>query len=354
MTSISEMQFMEILGARMPLFGEGSALATLLTKELVPGAASTQGANLGEVAWPFSRSGCLTWMTLNEYHAACIDTAVACIVGLGFELPSEQKERAQPTDPLAPASAAPPPKKNPAERSKVSETLDPLCDGSFQEVITDVTTDVVNTGNGALEVVRQQRGNQNSPVAALYHIPIPTIGKWIEGTDGAYHYVVHPTETVDGFGDVHMRVFASERAAPRGMSIGESRQLNSSDMPTEEASEVIFFRRPTPLSRHYGWPHWLGAVPSIELYKSLTQHLFDFFNNRGVPELLVLFMGKKIPDPEWKKITESLKQHRGLGNAFKSMALNIQDEAMKVQVEKLADETGPEGIIGELSDVLAA
>jgi hypothetical protein len=108
----------------------------------------------------------------------------------------------------------------------------------------------------------------------------------------------------------------------------------------ERVSEVIHFVQPTSFSRWWGQPDWLAAIASIELVQAVTQHQFDYHINRGVPEFMLFVMGSKIKKKDWERIEDSLKAQIGLGNSHKSMAINLVDPNIKVQLEKLASEAG--------------
>jgi hypothetical protein len=83
----------------------------------------------------------------------------------------------------------------------------------------------------------------------------------------------------------------------------------------------------------------MAAVPSIELVQCMTQHEFDFYFNRGVPEFLLFLLGKNIGGC-WPKIETMLKANQGIGNSHKAQAVHIpgNPEETTVQIEKLAME----------------
>jgi hypothetical protein len=103
-------------------------------------------------------------------------------------------------------------------------------------------------------------------------------------------------------------------------------------------SEVVHFRQPTNRSRWYGFPDYLSATPSIELVQCMTQHEFDFYFNRGVPEFLLFLKGQAISTETWTKVTEMLKSSQGLTNSHKTGAVHIpgNPENVEVQIERLA------------------
>jgi len=97
----------------------------------------------------------------------------------------------------------------------------------------------------------------------------------------------------------------------------------------------------------------LGGISKIELAQCLTQHEFDFFLNRGVPEFIVWFVGGNVNPDQWTKIEENFKAHIGYGKSFKSSAFQFPDPNLKIQVDKLGIEARQQGIFSEMSDTLA-
>jgi hypothetical protein len=64
-------------------------------------------------------------------------------------------------------------------------------------------------------------------------------------------------------------------------------------------------------------------------------------------------MGAKINAKDWSALTEQMKGHIGLGNAHKSMQLNIPEAEAKVELHKLALEGKTDGLFSELDEALS-
>lgn len=326
---------------------------------------SRLGRNLGRQLHPFDFGEVTDFKFKDVHHSACIEAKVNSTIGLGWETPSEKRSREQKAMPMPmpmPAPAAPgaapvmppmPEVPDPSERSAVEEAMDPLCEDSFLSLMTDVVEDFWQTGNGYIEVVREAPGG---PVAALYHVPSRHVYKFLDNEKGDYHFEVvgienqvPGTEHFARFGDVEGllgRAQAGELEARGATGVG---MLNP-----DQIGEIIHLRRPTALSRWYGFPDWLAAVATIELVEASVQHQFDFFYNRGVPEFMLFFLGQKLSKEDWKKVESAIRANIGTGNSHKSIALNIQDPEMRVELHRLAVEHKVDSLYAEIADVNAA
>lgn len=300
--------------------------------------ASSQSFDPGTKALPFDVSAAKKLMVMNSHHSACIRAKNSCTVGMGFVPENAGSRRTSAEGPAMTMDQVDPVAER-RKRSKASQVLDAKCIVSFQDVINDVDEEVWQVGNGYMEVVRPL-GEPEGEIKGIYHAPAQHIRLRVEDDGLNWHY-----EEVGGtrgarkfarFGD--LADFRERMQIPEDQRVGE----------------IIHFRQSSSLHRWYGFPDWLAAVSAMELSKALHQHTHDFFLNRGVPEFILFLLGKKIDGDNWKKIETSLRAHIGLGNSHKSMALNLTDPEMKVQLEKLALEGKTDSKdFSMLSDALA-
>ncbi len=326
--------------------------------------ASAQGVTLGRKEHPFNIRAVTLFQTANVHHSTCIKTKVAATVGLGFR---DEGEKALTDTPFAQVLKAaggttngggqpqggviPPPPVDRQKLSKVDTVLNEVCENSWQETISDVCEDFWQAGAGAMEVVRARADSRK--VTGIHHIPIGDLFVYMEDEKYNRHYEV---ESCEGAG--WARVFAkwgdTQGLIARGANgwLGGGQALRK-DADASSVSEVIYFRMPSSLSRWYGFPDWLSAVTSIELIQCLHQYKYDFFLNRGVPEFILLITGGKLDVNEWAKVEASLRGNIGLGNSHKSVALNLSQENVKMQVEKLAMEGASSDEFTSLKECLA-
>jgi len=267
---------------------------------------SKQSVRKGRKEHPFDMQAVTEFQTANVHHSACLLSKAQATVGLGFV---SEESKAQEDDQV--------PRNKKKKRSKASKTLDKLCQVSFQDVLNDVAEDYWQIGNGYIEVVRDEQGN----IVGLYHIPGYQVYVYVEDSLHNYHYKIEGEEAERKFA-----VFGD-------LDDFKKRQQVADDT---KVAEIIHFRRSSSLSKWYGFPDWLAAVTSIELMRALHQFTFDFFLNRGVPEIMLFLLGRKINEDDWAKIDTAMKANIGLKNSHKSMAVNLTDPDMTVQLEKLA------------------
>lgn len=320
----------QIIGKSQPLFPslEGGLVANLAKSDLPqilrkadnPDVGSNQMSGLGVVPHPFDFQVACELVRYNEHHSACINAKVRSQVGLGH-----------PTNP-----------------DRIDDILNPVCESTWQETIMDVAEDFHSTGNGFIEVVRQ--GNE---IAGLFHVRAPSVFPVFEGGRDR-HFIVNNNDPQLGtglavrmasFGDKDAFIQRANEGFPsssiaQAAGTGIFAQIDTSD--PDRISEIVHFRRPTSLSKWYGFPNWLGALAGIELIQMIMQHNFDFFLNRGVPEFMLFLLGQKLNKKDMDSITDSIKANIGMGNSHKSLAVNLDVVAsdFKVQLEKLMGDNG--------------
>lgn len=242
----------------------------------------------------------------NPDHSTALETKVASTVGLGFK------------------------------SNAVNETLGPLCRVSLLDTMMRWCLDFFETGNGYLEVVRGEGGE----IRGLYHLPAETAHPYLEGDTNTYHW----------------EVIGPHASSLRFARFGDKEDMISRLGATVDAdfvAEVIHAPFPSTRDPILGYPQWLAGVPSMELEQCVTQHNFDFFVNRAVPELLLAIMGAKVDDDDWTEIKNRFTEHLGLGRQRKTMALNVPDPEAKLELHPLVGEQGQESHFVDYSAALA-
>lgn len=174
-------------------------------------------------------------------------------------------------------------------------------------------------------------------ITGLHHIPAHEAFIYIENHLYERHFEICGSE---GGGSRHFAMFGDKKAFLKRFSTGAI--LSGANVSNDEnaISEVIHFRRPTSLSRWYGFPDWLPGVALVQLVQAMHQHKYDFYLNRAVPEMMLFVLGQKLPKKDWEAIENALKAHIGHGNSHKSLAINLSNPDIKIQLEKLAMEDG--------------
>lgn len=288
---------------KISLTGEGSKWRKILKQQTA--SVSNQGQDQGEIEQPFDMEGAASFVTQEIYHSTCIETKVASCVGLGHKIENEAEGR-----------------------SKVAKLLDPLCATTWQNVLAATGQDYFAVANGYIEVVRP---DFDGPIAGLYHLPAPAITINVSRDDDGRLVKSYMIEG-QGFESRHFAEFGNKK------QFMDTQATDDASM----VSEVIHIPRVSNLHRWYGIPDWLAAIPLMELTGMLYQYLFDFFQNRGVPEFMLFLHGSKIGDEDWEVIKEAMKAQIGEANSHKSVALNIPDE-ITVDLHKLGIEANADG-----------
>jgi len=334
MAETAEARVIQIVRKSFPIFPQlgredGTPLVEhLLKKACDEVAPSGQGKTTGRKDHPFNMRAVRDFKNCNVHHSTCIETKKAATVGLGFQTDKDFK--------LPEMDEMGREKKEPEKPSKAELVLNPLCEKHFQDVQTDFCEDYWSTGNGYMEVVRD-----GAKIVGLYHVPAPDVFVVIEGDGFNKHYEVTTDETSDKkfarFGDLDDFL---TRDVGKELATGE-----------KKVTELIHFRRPTSLSKEYGFPDWLAGTAAIELVQCLFQHTFDFFLNRGVPEFMLFLLGGTVDEKTWTSIEAAMEAHIGLQQSHKSSAFNIPGPEIKVQLEKLAMEGKTDGLFGEMMEV---
>lgn len=338
--SSSSPQFAFLDWDSCPLFEEGQQVSSLKKALINPAGASAFGVQLGQVPHPIVMQNAIALMAAVNIHETCILTKRDATVGLGFETEADrQKQQKQQeldqfnhevalgrqkmpgSPPVAPAKTAkadPPPTdqtKGPSNRSPVDEKLDPLCEDGFQTLLNQVGEDYKNTGNGYIEVVRD-----GSSIVSLWHIPAPAVHVFLEAERPNRHFEIQGVNS----SPVKMARFGDAEELRRRIKL-----------TGQTPNELIHFKAPTARSRYYGLPEWLSCVPWLELAQMMMQYNFDYFQNRAVPDLMVLLTGAQLPQQHIDALKAALKETVGAGKRHRTLVVQIPGVDVKAQIERL-------------------
>lgn len=322
---------------------EGLQARVLAKEAATPGDAkqsSKQGTMVGEIPHPLNYQGAQELRAMSPHHSSSIAAKIQSTIGLGFAGPKREMTEDEKVSVLSGFASQKEVDKNCEEPSPVYAILDPLCDVSFQDVLQDAVEDFMEEGTGYIEVVRGDGGR----ILGLHHLPGSDTTVFIEDRHN-YHYIVRSIVGGGDGGDLQFARFGDAEALRARLDLGVGYKI----------SEVIPIRQASARTRYYGYPDWLAAVPPIELGTMHRQYHFDFYQNRGVPEFLLFLLGQKVSDKDWTELKSALMEHKGSGNARKSLVMNLAvDETFRVQLEKLGIEGGSaEGTYKEISDATA-
>ncbi len=328
--------------------GAGSKLFTLLKKAAATSkedkrADTNSGVAVGAKAHLMDKLAARDLRDFNATHSICLDAKKASSVGLGHR------------------------------SENIHTVLDPLCRFSWQDVLDALGDDYWETGECFLEVAWNP---ERTEVTYLGHLESAQVSVELEDESNSelFHFVVQgetgaaETIVMAKFGDM----LELKKRFGQGKQGGDNAPVPGNDPGMENAneiaqrdqsalggtimdSEIVHIRQSTNRSRYYGYPDYMSAVPSIELVQCMTQHEFDFYFNRGVPEFILFLLGRNV-GKSWDKIENLIKASQGLGQSHKTGGVHIpgNPEETKVQLEKLAMEDAANSGFAEKSDTLAA
>lgn len=360
-TAAPAAQRTQIISSRRPSIAlfkaapDGESWATTLLKAAkeTQESASGQPTAVGRRLHPFDMANAAMFVTANEHHAAAILAKTNATTGLGFlteldKMLRRQQQRAK----LGIIDENPPTVSDEVladDRSKVAKLLDPLCKISFMDLAAHYGQDLSNTHNGYIEVVRKGSDPINGPITGLHHVPAHEVYIFVENQQHDYHFEVQPSNADNRQPRKFCR-FGDKKAFFERSTGGKAPGSNGAT--PETTSEIIHIPFASSISRYYGVPTWLSAVAAIELVQALTQHEFDFYNNRGVPEFLLFLLGKQLTPEQWAPVVALFQDMVGPRNAHKTGAFNLP-EGVVVQLEKLAMEGKSDGRFSEMSGALS-
>lgn len=329
-----EMKLIQVSRQTQNLIGSESLLWKVMAKAAKAAKAedsedaskTNQGVAVGLRAPLIDKLAARELRDFNTTHAACLDAKVNSTTGLGHR------------------------------DEEIHEILDPLCQFSWQDTLDALCDDFWETGECFLEVVRGDPSNPDM-VTGLGHIESAQCKIEVEEEDNSdnYHYVVNgetalgATTVMAKWGDLE-RLKEAFGTDPNG-KVDSTKNANTATRRSALSgsvvnSEVIHIRQSRNRSRYYGYPDYMSAVPSIELVQCMTQHEFDFYFNRGVPEFMLFVIGQNVGTATWTKVEKMIQASQGVGNSHKTGAVHItgSPDDTKVQLEKLAmEDSGQNG-----------
>ena len=362
-----------LLNDRIGLYGDEARIKALLPSILHKSSTSAIDADSlqeGIKERPVEVHAIRRLKRYSEHHEASVNATVAAVVGLGHILDTEQGE----PDPLSPDKSheaaqerlvkaitppstppgggqanvpAPKPRPSATQRlmSRADIILDPLCEHSWQQVLTACGQDLVEVANAYIEVTRKKRSHE---IVGVRSRSAGDVRVYYDG-DGMWHYVIQPCAESSIYGgmlgsEYHVARFDQTALirsklldiGKRGVTLESYKRGSGSSGVYREIIDICDI---TNENRWYGMPRWLSALPMIDLKRAINHYYADFFHNHAVPDLLLVVSGAHgLNKEQWTSLEESLKQTKGLGNQHKSMALKFDNPEVKVEVHKLAME----------------
>lgn len=239
------------------------------------------------VSPPYDLDNLANLYDTSAIHNAAVNARVMNTVGLGYrftETPKTKRkiEKAQPT-----------PDKLARVRKQIQDTRDQLeeifedlnSEETFIETIIRVWLDVITTGNGYLEIGR----NNDGKIGYIGHVPSVLV-RVRRKRDG--YVQIAKSNKIQA---VYFRNFQdSETQDP----------INSDPNP----NELIHFKIYSPNNTYYGVPPAISAAAAIVGDKFAKEYNIDYFENKAIPRYAVLVKGAKLSHKSKQELVNYFRQ----------------------------------------------
>lgn len=209
-----------------------------------------------------------------------------------------------------------------------------------------VRLDIETTGNGYIEVVRDESGD----IVGLYHVPAAYVRmqyitedqKPVEvkveltrkgGTTKEYtvekYFRRYAMISPDGRSLRWFKEYGDTRSmdAVTGAYAGgdeEPQSASNDDKKTSVvASEIIHFKIGNDL---YGAPRWVGASLTALGMTAADRINYDLFGNQMVPPMVVMVSGGELNDESLAELVDMFYSRKGIENYHKCLLLEAQSD----------------------------
>jgi len=204
------------------------------------------------------------------------------------------------------------------------------------EVFYLIKVDEETTGNGYLEVVRDNSGK----IVELHHCPATTIRRRLMKSG------LSDPRFRRGDGSTARRVygFIQIRAAQKRYfkEFGDLRVMNSFTgvwhggeqmlMPGQRATEILHFRNYDPTSTYYGAPRYVPAASAIAGNRQAAIRNVSFFENDAVPRMALLVSGGRVTNESMQQIEDFIRgKGRGVEQAHRVMVIQVEPHKVGFQ-----------------------
>jgi PBSX family phage portal protein len=218
-------------------------------------------------------------------HHACIDARVMNTVGLGNSWDQTLKAERKTEKVAGDADKRDRWRKTlQREAEDLNLKIDSLnVEDSFQETLIKIWTDTLATGNGYMEIGR----NQDGSIGYIGHIPAKLI-RVRKPRDGFVQYAVKTRAIFfRNFGD-------TETPNPFGND--------------PNPNEILHFKMYSPTNNFYGIPPAVSAAAAIMGDKYAKEYNIDYFENKAIPRYAIIIKGVKLSEKSKKELVNYFRK----------------------------------------------
>ncbi len=299
------------------------------------------GGTDGIIQPPYDPATLAKLVEMSEILRPCIEAMATNVDGFGWQLvqPAHLKGKEDAES-----------KEAQAEHEKLRQLFEyPNAQQDLVGLRYELRDDLETDGNGYMEIVRNGAGD----IAELHRVPSATMRittpdkvateyeQAILDQNGKYIKVPRRTRfrryvqiAADGFDKVYFKQFGD----PRMIS---SKNGKETENPDDAATEIIAFARPVSYSV-YGVPAWVGNIMGVLGSRKAEEVNYLYFDNKGIPPMVVMVSGGTLTDESFKKVNEVLnKEIKGLENFHKTLVIEavphtvgeLEEKATPVRIE---------------------
>ncbi len=237
----------------------------------------------------------------NNALQPCIEAMVTNIDGTGFEfIADDMKPEEQDTDEGA--------------NDLWDFFGEPWPGESFVTIRKQVRRDVEQTGNGYIEVIRNALGElcfmryADSTLTRLVELDQPVVvSKTItrKGVTAEMRVSMRERRFAQMSGGnrlIYFKEFGSERDLDK--FTGEWAIKGKTIPYQRRASELLHYKALPSIASPYGVPRWISQLPSVLGSRKAEEFNLEFFDNGGVPPVLILLQGGVL-SPDTRRAIEN-------------------------------------------------
>lgn len=256
-----------------------------------------------------------TWaqtLKISTRLARCVRSYARNTVGLGWHI--------EPIHPVTPETEKKE-KKTIEEQTEILRSLfmHPNEKMPFSEICYLVKVDEESTGNGYLEVVR----NNSGKIVKLYHAPATTMRRRVmKGEDGR-EQIVYGYLQIRNNRKRYFKEFGDRRVmdAEKGEFYEGAKVLPSG----KRATEILHFLIYDPTSSYYGAPRYVSASTAIAGNRQAAIRNVSFFENDAVPRMALLISGGRLAGESVQQIEDFIRgKGHGADQAHRVMVIQVE------------------------------
>lgn len=200
----------------------------------------------------------------------------------------------------------------------------------FVEIMNLIKIDEESTGNGYLEVVRNNQGK----IVSLYHVPAVSIRALQDNKGFVQIRGVQFNSNADSSSNILTRMInGSDKPSFRFFKhFGDQRPMHRNTGSFEgriglqnRASEIVHFKLYSPRSSVYGVPRYVSVAPAIMGNRYAAIRNVKFFEHDAVPRAILSVTGGSLDQASLELMEEFFKHKtQGPDNAGRLLVLQVK------------------------------